>query len=328
MPFDGPCPMVPMNPIFYHKQPKMKKGLILGGILLPYLVHAQHADSTRSPFVSTAPRLGGVTITNLVAPIKTDGNSFLMQLPTVDIGVPLYKNFSTAHTVLIKTGIRYEGLLLSNEKNIGNNSGFHSLTVPLLASYSFSRTTNLTLVGLATIASDFKQNIVAEDILYTAGARIGFQPRRSLRYGITFTYIHNYSGNFFLPLPDIDWMISQKWDLAGVLPARLSLKYKFVPSQSIGITTWSVSSMYRLNDGTEKQYLHLQQYSAGILYELNMGRWKLTLTGGHTMLERLETFNMDQKVSFNNFKKLYDRKPNISYRQNSFVAQGGISYQF
>ena len=43
----------------------MKRGLILGGILLPYLIHAQHTDSTRSPFVTTAPRLGGVTITNL-----------------------------------------------------------------------------------------------------------------------------------------------------------------------------------------------------------------------------------------------------------------------
>ena len=307
----------------------MKKGLILGGILLPYLIHAQHTDTTRSPLVTTAPRLGGVTITNLAAPIKANGNTFFMQLPVVDISIPLYKNFSSVHAVLIKTGVRYEGLLLSNEKNIGNSSGFHSLTVPLVASYSFSRTTNLTLIGLATIASDFKQNIVADDILYTTGVRIGFQPKSALRYGVTFTYIHNYSGDFFLPLPDIDWMISKKWNLAGVLPARVSLKYKFVPSQSIGITAWSLGSMYRVNEGKEKQYLNLQQYSAGLIYDLNLGgRWKVTLSAGHTMMQRLETFDMTQKVSFNNIKKLYDRTPNVSYRQNSFVAQGGISYQF
>ena len=124
-------------------------------------------------------------------------------------------------------------------------------------------------------------------------------------------------------------MISKKWNLAGVLPARLSLKYKFIPSQSIGISAWSVNNMYRVNDGVEKQYLNLQQYSAGLIYDLNLGgRWKVTLSAGHTMMERLETFDMDQKVSFNNFQKLYDRKPNISYRENSFVAQGGISYQF
>src|SRR5262249_37316558 len=163
---------------------------------------------------------------------------------------------STVHTVLIKTGIRYEGLMLSDEKNIGNSS-FHSLTVPLLASYSFSRTTNMSLIGLATIGSDFKQNIEPDDILYTAGVRIGFQPKNTLRYGVTLTYIHNYSGDFVLPLPDIDWMINKKLNLSGVLPARLSLKYKFVPSQSIGITSWYVGSMYRLNDGAEKQYLNL-----------------------------------------------------------------------
>jgi len=229
----------------------MKKGLILGGILLPCLIHAQRTDSTRSRFVTTAPRLGGgVTVTSLVTPIKTGGK------------------------------------------------------VSLLASYSFSRTTNLTLIGLATIASDFKQNIVADDI------------------GVTFTYIHNYSGDFFLPLPDIDWMISKKWNLAGVLPARLSLKYKFVPSQSIGITAWSLGSMYRLNEGTEKQYLHLQQYSVGILYELNMGRWKLTLTGGHTLLQRLETFDMDQKVPSNAFKKLYDQQPDIFPQAELFCCPG------
>jgi len=306
----------------------MKKGLILGGILLPYLIHAQHTDSVRSPLVTTAPRLGGVTVSNLVAPVKTNGNTFLMQLPVVDISVPLYKNFSSVHAVLIKTGIRYEGMMLNDEKNIGS-SNFHSLTVPFVASYSFSRKTNLTLIGLAAIASDFKQNIVADDILYTAGVRIGFQPKSTLRYGVTFTYIHNYSGDFFLPLPDIDWMISKKWNLAGVLPARLSLKYKFVPAQSIGITAWSLVNMYRVNDGPEKQYLNLQQYSAGLIYDLNLGgRWKVTLSAGHTMMQRLETFNMDQKVSFNNFSKLYDRRPNVSYRQNSFVAQGGISYQF
>jgi len=306
----------------------MKKGLILGGILLPYLIHAQHTDTTRSPLVTTAPRLGGITITNLAAPIKANGNTFLMQLPTADISIPVYKHFSSAHTVIIKTGVRYDGMILNDEKNIGSNN-FHSLTIPFIASYSFSRTTNLTLIGLATIASDFKQNIVADDILYTGGVRIGFQPKSALRYGVTFTYIHNYSGDFFLPLPDIDWMISKKWNLACVLPARLSLKYKFVPSQSIGITAWSLGSMYRLNDGLEKQYLHLQQYSAGLIYDLNLGpRWKVTLSAGHTMMQRLETFDMDQKVSFNNFNKLYHRQPNISYRENSFVAQGGISYQF
>jgi hypothetical protein len=69
-----------------------------------------------------------------------------MQLPIVDISVPLYKKFSSVHAVLIKTGIRYEGMLLSNEKNISDNSGF--------------------------------------------------QPKGTLRYGITLTYIRSYSGKF------------------------------------------------------------------------------------------------------------------------------------
>jgi hypothetical protein len=88
--------------------------------------------------------------------------------------------------------------------------------------------------------------------------------------------------------------------------------------------------MYRLNEeGKEQQYLHLRQTSAGLIYDLKIGkRWKLNLVAGHTLTQRLETFNMDQKVSFNGFGKLDDRISNVSYQQNSFIFQTGISYQF
>jgi len=184
-------------------------------------------------------------------------------------------------------------------------------------------------VGLATVGSDFKRSISAEDILYTVGVRIGFQPNNSFRYGVTLAYISNYSGKFLLPIPDIDWTISNKLSLTGVIPARASLKYKLSEIQSLGITGSLNSSMYRLNADTKDQYINLQQNSAGLIYDIKLSRrWKFNLIGGHTFSQRLQTFNMDQKVSFDGFTKLNDRVANISYRQNSFIFQGGISYEF
>jgi len=303
--------------------------MFLTGMLLPIFCYSQGVDSTaRSKFVTTSPRLGGITVTDIVAPVNANGSNFTMQRPIVDIGISVYKNFSTGHTVLVKTGIRYEGLFLSNEKEIGSDN-FQSLTVPLLVSYSLSRTTNISFIGLATVGSDFKRNIDASDILYVAGVRIGFNPSKSFRYGVTLTYVSNYSGKFLLPLPDIDWTISNKWSLTGVIPARGSLKYKLSEAQSFGITASFDGSMYRLNDDAQNQYIHLRQNSGGVIYELKLGqRWKLNLIAGHTFMQRLETFNLDQKVSFDGFTKLNDRISNISYRQNSFIYQGGISYQF
>jgi hypothetical protein len=278
--------------------------------------------------VTTAPLLGGVTVTNIVAPIDANGNTFTMQQPIVDVGFPLYKDLSGAHPLLIKTGIRYQGLFLSGEQSIGSNQ-FQSITVPLLINYSLSHITNISFVGLATVGSDFKQSISTEDILYTVGVRIGFRPSGSFRYGITLAYISNYSGKFLLPIPDIDWTISNRLSLTGVIPARASLKYKLSETQSLGITGSLNGSMYRLNTDAKDQYINLQQSSAGLIYDLKLSqRWKLNLIAGHTFSQKLETFNTDQKVPFDGFGKLNDRIANISYRQNSFIFQGGISYEF
>jgi hypothetical protein len=308
----------------------MKRSFLLMGMLLPVLSYCQSADSSsiHKKFTTTAPQLGGVTVSDIVAPVNANGNTFIMQQPIADIGIPVYKDFSTAHTVLIKTGIRYQGLFLSNEQNIGSDA-FHSLTIPLLVNYSLSRTTNISFIGLAAIGSDFKQNISMQDIQYTAGVRIGFRPSRSFKYGVTLAYTSNYSGKYLLPIPDIDWAISNKLSLIGVIPVRASLEYKLSKTQSLGVTAAFSGSMYRLNADATQQYIHLRQNSAGLIYDLKLGqRWKWSLIAGHTFSQRLETFNLDQKVPFDGFNKLNDRVSNISYRQNSFIFQSGISYEF
>ncbi|HWK05006.1 MAG TPA: DUF6268 family outer membrane beta-barrel protein [Puia sp.] len=307
----------------------MRRSIFLAGILLPILSYSQSADSSiHSKLVTTSPALGGVTISDMVVPIKANGNTFTVQQSVVDVGIPIYKNFTAAHPVFIKTGIRYQGLFLSGEKNIGSNN-FQSVTVPLLVSYSLSRSTNVTFIGSASVASDFRRNIEAEDIIYSAGVRIGFHQRSSFKFGVTMIYLSDYSGKYLLPVPDIDWTINKRWSLSAILPARVSVKYKISAAQSFGITAGLNNGQYSLNDQPKKQYLQLQQYSGGLIYDLKLGRnWKVNLIAGHSFSQRLETFNIDQKVSLNDFGKLNKRATNVSYRQNSFIFQGGISYQF
>jgi hypothetical protein len=308
----------------------MKRSFFLMGMLLPVLSYCQSADSSsmHKKLTTTAPLLGGVTVTNSIAPVDAGANTLTIQQPIVDVGLPVYKDFSAPHPILIKTGIRYQGLFLSGAQNIGGNE-FHSLTIPLLVNYSLSRSTSITFVGLATVGSDFKRSIGAEDILYAAGVRVGFRQGKAFKYGVTLLYTSNYTGKFLLPLPDIDWTISNRLSLTGIIPSRASLKYKLSAMQSLGITASLSGSMYRLNGDAKDQYIHLRQNSAGLIYDLNLSRrWKLNLVGGHTFSQRLETFNMDQKVPFDGFGKLNNRVANVAYRQNSFIFQGGLSYEF
>ncbi|MFT3823179.1 MAG: DUF6268 family outer membrane beta-barrel protein [Chitinophagaceae bacterium] len=309
----------------------MRRSIFLAGMLLPILGYSQTNDSSNirtTKLVTTSPALGGVNISNLVAPVKANGQTFTMQQPVADIGIPLYKNFLTKHPVFIKTGVRYQGLFLSGEKNIGSNN-FQSVTVPLLFSYVLSRSTSITLIATASVSSDFRRNIDAGDIIYTAGARIGFRQNRSFKYGLTLAYLSDYSGKYLLPVPDIDWSINKRLSLTALLPARASLKYKLTTAQSIGITAGFNNGLYALNSTPQKQYLQLQQYSGGLIYDLTIARnWKLNLVAARSFVQKLQTFNADQKVSLNNFGNLRKRVSNVSYEQNSFIFQGGISYQF
>lgn len=279
--------------------------------------------------VTSSPRLGGVTVTNTFIPVKADGNTFSIQMPTVDVGIPVYKNFRTKHPILVKTGIRYQGLILSDERKIASND-FHSISIPLLINYSFSRATNLSFIGSTSINSDYKQDIETEDILYTVGVRIGVHQNRKFKYGVTLAYTKGYSGTFLLPIPDIDWTISKRLTLTAILPVRASLKYKLSEVHSLGATTWLAgNNMYRLNEPEREQYIHLQQTNAGIIYDAMLGqRWKLSITAGYTITQKLQTFDTDQKISFNSFADLNRRSTNVSYEQKSFVVQTGISYQF
>jgi Domain of unknown function (DUF6268) len=307
----------------------MKNALLLAGILLPFIGFTQTPDSNRqSKFLTAAPRLGGITLTDAVTPIKVNGAASMVQQHILDIGLPLYKDFTSAHPVFIKSGFRYENLIVPNIAAFGSGA-FHAFTVPLLASYSLSRKTNLTFIGLATLSSDLKQAAPFSDLQYTLGLRIGFQPGKQLRYGVTLTYVNSYSGQLLIPVPDLDWTINRHLQLTAVVPSRISLKYKLTANQSLGLTSGYTASTYGLTDGKSKEYLSWQQYSGGLIYDLKLGgRWNINLVAGHSFLQRLETFDQSEKASFDNFSELNKRKPVYSNRQTSFVFQAVVTYQF
>ncbi len=92
--------------------------------------------------IFTAPRLGGITIINQVAPIKADGAMFTMQISLpVDIAIPVYKKFTTKTSRFDKEQVSVtRAYALFNAKNISSTSPF--ITVLLLASYSISAIRN------------------------------------------------------------------------------------------------------------------------------------------------------------------------------------------
>src|ERR1700733_13532487 len=99
----------------------MKRALLLAGILLPFIGFTQTPDSNRqSKLLTVAPRLGGIALTDAVTPMRINGAGSMVQQHILDFGLPLYKDFTSAHPVFIKSGFRYENLIVPDIPALGS----------------------------------------------------------------------------------------------------------------------------------------------------------------------------------------------------------------
>lgn len=315
--------------------------------LLPSITFAQAIND--GPLQTLAPKLGGINVTGMIAPISADGKNFLINQMVVDLSVPVYKNFNTRNPVIFKAGIRYQGMLLSGKSSVGadrietnmglngdfsgqntvGGNNFHSFTVPLSYTYVLSASTNITAIAAVGFGGDLKKSLASSDLIFTGGVRVGFQQDRDFKYGVTLVYNKTYSGQYLIPIPDIEWAINDKWSLSAALPIRTSLRYKLNQSQSIGATFGLNAGEYRLNDQVKGKYLQFQQMSGGLVYDLKLWQnWKLNIIGGYTLMQKLQSFDNDQKIKLDDFGALEKRKTNYSNQSKSMAVQGGISYQF
>jgi hypothetical protein len=278
------------------------------------------------PLTTYAPLLGGVNTSYIISPMS---GSLTSQQVIVDESSPVYKVMKTKHPLLIKMGARYQGLFLSGDDQIGVTN-FHAFSATFSATYVLSRNTNITGIGLAGVASDFRKDIDGQDIIYSAGIRWGFRQATKFKVGVTLLYSHSYSGNVLIPLPDIDWTISDKWELEGFMPFRTSLKYKLSKTETLALTQGYTIASYRLNDITGVgKYLESQQISTGLMYEHTFNRrWSTHLIAGYAVSSRLRTYNNDQTVGFDNFGALNKRVTDVSYDKGAFLGQFGVSYKF
>jgi len=281
------------------------------------------------PLTTAAPLLGGVNTSEMVAPVKVNGNTFTAQQFSIDAGTSIYRVTRRKHPYFGRLTIRYQGLYLSGVPGIGSNS-FQSFSMSFSHSYIVDKKTSVTFLGTAGFGSDFKQSIQTSDIYFLGGVRFGWQQTQKFQYGLTLAYVNTYCGQFLLPIPDFTWKITDKWTFNGILPLRTSLKYAFTKKQSLGVTMGLNTGMYRLNDEIgEKQYLQLLQYTAGFIYDGMISRhWKFNIIAGHTIVQQLQTFDNSQKLPVDDFAGFNDRVSNVSYKQNSLVLQAGLSFLF
>ena len=73
-----------------------------------------------------------------------------------------------------------------------------------------------------------------------------FNEKLKMKFGML--YNQEMSSPFVVPLVDLDWKLSDKWSIAGLLPIYSKIKYTFSENTNAGIGHFALLTSYRLGE--------------------------------------------------------------------------------
>ena len=142
-----------------------------------------------------------------------------------------------------------------------------------------------------------------------------YQKNENLKYKFGTYYNSEYFGFFMIPLLGIDWNISDRLNLFGVLPGSMNLEYKLFKPLYTGIAFRSITNSFRTN-GTG--YFKIQDNHLKIFADLYITKHLVfTMEVGHSIL---------RKYSLGTYSDIWKKEFDIDYK-DGFVYKAGLSWR-
>lgn len=132
-------------------------------------------------------------------------------------------------TILIHS-LGYSNLSVNAEANIPSQTGeskseYHTISYNLGLVQTLNPNWLLVVNFMPTLASDIKENLSGDDLLYQANALIIKNKKEKLSYGFGMSYTTRLGRQLFIPLGLLKYN-TRKLDLNFVLPNKLDLMFK------------------------------------------------------------------------------------------------------
>ena len=123
----------------------------------------------------------------------------------------------------------------------------------------------------------------------------------------------DFFGLFMVPLLGIDWQISDRENLFGILPAQLTYEYKLSKHFFTGAVFRTFTNSYH---DSEDNYMRIDENQLGLFFDTYMGKKiLLNLEAGHSILRKIRT---GPHYEIDNFWN----------RQDNFYIKFMIAYRF
>ncbi len=120
--------------------------------------------------------------------------------------------------------------------------------------------------------------------------------RLTMRYGVM--YNGEWSGALFVPLIDVNWKISNKWSLTGLLPIYGKLNYQINPNATAGLSLFGLITSYDLSKGDyadtymERRSIDLALFGRQRLF----GNFHAELRFGYAIGRAYEQYDKSEKI--------------------------------
>ena len=227
--------------------------------------------------VGKATEFGGMI--NLKIPVVLDSsNIWYSKLTYLNNRVVSTKNFGDS----VANPINIHGIMLQSGwlRKLSRNRSIQLLLVPrLMGDMVNVNSDNIQLGAVALYEKRFNSSL-------------------KMKFGAM--YNQEMSGPFALPLIDLDWKISDKWWIGGLLPVYSKIKYKFSENSNAGIGHFALMTSYRLGkEAYKNDYIERTCIDVFSFFRQRVsGNFHLEGRVGYTLGRNYEQYNEGESVDF------------------------------
>jgi hypothetical protein len=194
----------------------------------------------------------------LTIPLKIDSDYFVIS--------PVYENFTVIFPLTFV------------------DRQFHAGYVPLTWLHRWNTRWKTAFVFIPRVSSALNEGISGDDMQYGGAVLASYERKTTLKYKTGVYYNSEFFGPFFMPLLGIDWNISPRLNLFGVLPGSMNLEYKFNKSVHGGVIFRSITNSYRTFG---YNYIRVNDNHLKLFMDFYLAKsHAISIEAGHTILRK------------------------------------------
>lgn len=183
--------------------------------------------------------------------------------------------------------------------DISNPINIHGIILRTGLYHKLSKDRDLKVFFTPRLMSDFN-NINGKHFQYGGMFLYGKKVHENLSMGFGINYNQELFGPYLVPLIDLNWEISDRWSIVGVLPIYGKVKYKVNDRFNFGLSHFGLITSYRLGeDAYSGDYIQRSSIDETMFARYHLSK-NIHIEGriGFALSRSYAQYEADQKVDF------------------------------